>query len=111
MAFRTPRTDLHPPSISRTFTDFTNDIPLCDQSEPTLATNPAGAPAPDINHLPSSVFVNAAAADVFAWEDILGNANSITFDAAFVGELPFTIVSIDSTTTVTSVTVSWHPEA
>lgn len=111
MALRTPRTDLHPAPIQRTFTSFAAQIVLADQLEPSLTTSPNGAPGSGINHLPSTVFVHADAADVFAWTDILGNANSITFAVAYTGPLPFTIRTIETSTTVVAVTCAWHPEA
>lgn len=111
MSLRSPRTDLHPSSIQRTFTSFGSQIVLADQLEASGALSPNGAPAAGINHLPSNVFIHADAADVFAWTDLLGNANSITFAVAFTGELPFTIKTIETTTTVVAVVCSWHPEA
>lgn len=114
MALRTPRTDLHVPSISRTFlaAGLGAAVVLADQLEPNNSISPAGAPAAGINHLPSSLFVGAAAGQILEWTDALGNANSFTFVAAYTGPLPFTARSIGgAATTVGFITVSWHPEA
>jgi len=115
MALRTPRTDLHVPAISRTFTtaDYgAADIALADQLEPNNSVSPAGAPAAGINHLPSVLFLVAEAGQALSWEDILGNINTITFVAPFYGTLPFTARIIRGPeTTAASVTASWHPEA
>jgi hypothetical protein len=119
MALRTPRTDLHPASISRTFTTAGAQIVLADQSEASNVVSPAGAPAAGIDHLPSTVLLLApAAGGAFVWKDILGNSNTITFPAVTAGNtptlvaLPFTLASIEAGTAAGFiVTCSWHPEA
>lgn len=112
MALRTPRSDLHPASASRTFTSFVAQIVLADNLEPNLSASPNGAPAAGFNHLPTTLFVVVTGAQVFAWRDAWGNLNSITFSAAgYTGALPFTAATIETATNVTSVTASWLPEA
>lgn len=100
MALHQPRADLHAPPFSKTFTDFSADLSLHDTSAPSNA-----------QHLPASIFVIAEAGDDLVFEDALGVSNTLTFTAGFYGTLPFTIAVITATTTtVTSVTASWHPE-
>jgi hypothetical protein len=100
MALSQPRADLHAPPFSKTFTDFTADLVLHSTSAPANA-----------QHLPASIFVIAEAADVLAFLDANGQSNTLAFTAGFYGTLPFTIATItNTTTTVTSVTASWHPE-
>lgn len=120
MALRTPRTDLHPASISRTFTTAGAQIVLADQLEPSLtASPPSGAPAAGINHLPSTIFLlPPVGGGAFVWLDVLGNTNTFTFPAAaatFIPTpvaLPFTMKSIEAGTAAGFVvTASWHPEA
>lgn len=116
MSLRTPRTDLHPASISRTFTTAGAQIVLADQQEPNNSVSPGGAPAAGINHLPSTLLVIlAAAGGTLTWLDILGNSNTLTFAANTVPVpvvLPFTAKSIEaSSTNGTQITASWHPEA
>lgn len=116
MALRTPRTDLHPASVSRTFTTAGAQIVLADQNEPSGAVSPAGAPAAGINHLPSTLCVIlAAAGGTLTWLDLLGNSNTLTFAANAVPvpiTLPFTAKSIEaSSTNGTQIVASWHPEA
>ena len=101
MALQTPRTDLHPPCYSVTFTSFGSAINLHTKSAST------GVPQ---DAMPSSLFIVAEAADVLIFKDVLGVSNSITFASAFYGTLPFTASTIETSTTVTSVTASWHPE-
>lgn len=106
MGLVTVASDKYPPSITKTFTTFTAALTL---HEATGRTSTGAAPA-GINHLPSSIFVIAEAGDVLAYKDAKDVANVLTFTAAFYGTLPFTIAEITETsTTVTSVTASWHP--
>jgi hypothetical protein len=112
MAIRSPRIDLHPPCISRTFNDFASPIVLADQAEPTLAASPNGAPAEDINHLPSSIFVVCTTSGTITWTDALGNSNTTAALPTGAYPLPFTMRTIESVSSfVGSITVSWHPEA
>lgn len=111
MSLRSPRTDMHPATISRTFVPAAAQIVLADQLEASGATSPAGAPGPGIDHLPTSLFIVASAGKVFAWTDIFGTVNSLTFAAGYTGPLPWSARTIESTTNVEFVTVLWHPES
>lgn len=116
MALRTPRTDLHPPTISRTFVTAGAQIILADQLEPSGELSPAGAPMAGVNHLPSSVFVlSPAGGGTLVFLDAFGNSNSIVYPANATGgphTLPFVFRSIEAGTTAGfSITVSWNPEA
>lgn len=100
------RSDQYAPSITKTFTDFSAALTL---HEATGKTATGAAPA-GINHLPASVFIIAEAGDVLVYKDSKGTSNTLTFASGFYGALPFTIAEItETTTTVTSVTVAWHP--
>ncbi len=106
MALTAPRSDLYAPCISKTFTTFSAVQTL--HVEPTKLST--GAAPAGINHLPSSIFVKAAAADVLEFTDALGVTNTLTFVRAFDGTLPFTCAALTANTTVDSVTASWNPE-
>jgi hypothetical protein len=118
MSLRSPRTDLHPAPISRTFT-LTNggaSVTVADQLEASLATSPAGAPAAGINHLPSTLWLVVTTAGTFVYADILGNVNTTASIAVGAYQLPFTLKSIGDPggtqgTLVGSLTCTWHPEA
>jgi hypothetical protein len=108
VSLSSPRYDLHPPCLSRTFTSFAAQVVLANNVSNSV---PNGAPVnSNINHLPASIFVVAEAGDTFAFTDVLGNVNSMTFVAPFYGTLPFTAATIETTTDCPFVTVSWNPE-
>jgi hypothetical protein len=114
MALRTPKTDLHPSTIQRTFlaAGLATAVVLADQLEASGATSPAGAPGPGIDHMPSAMFVGAGAGQILEWTDLLGNANSFTFVAAYTGPLPWSARTIGGgATNVAFLVVLWHPEA
>lgn len=118
MSLRSPRTDMHPASISRTFalTSGGATVTVADQLEASGATSPAGAPAAGINHLPSTLWLVVATAGTFIWADILGNVNTSASLAVGVYILPFTLKAIGDPggtmgTVVGSLTATWHPEA
>lgn len=104
------RSDQYAPCLTKTFSTAASSFAAkLTLHEATGKTATGAAPA-GINHLPASIFVEAEAADVLAWKDAFGVANVKTFTGAFVGTLPFTIAEItETTTTVVSVTVAWHP--
>jgi hypothetical protein len=104
MGLVSKRTDRNAPAITKTFTTFAAAQVL---HEATGSTATGAAPA-GINHLPSSIYVKAAAADVLEYIDALGVTNSLTFVRAFDGTLPFVFASLTTNTTVDSVTVAWH---
>lgn len=105
MALRSVRSDQFAPCVSKTFTSFGAAQVL---HEATGSTATGAAPA-GINHLPASIFVIAEAGDVLVFTDAFAVSNTLTFTSGFYGALPFTIASITATsTTVTSVTASWH---
>ena len=60
--------------------------------------------------LAGDIAIVAEAGDVLVYTDVLAVSNSITFANGFYGTLPFTAATIETSTTVTSVTASWHPE-
>ncbi len=99
-----PATDLHfPPSWSKTFTSFVAQVVLS-------GTGATSAPVP-IEHMPCQVLVVYAPADVFAYTDNAGVVNTITFPATATGGallLRAAINTIETTTTVDSVTVFWQ---
>ena len=106
MALITVRSDLHPPGVSKNFTTFAAAQVLhIETGKTATAAAPAG-----INHLPSSIYVKAAAADVLEYKDVLGNTVSLTFVRAFDGTLPFVFSELTANCTVDSVTVAWHVE-
>ncbi len=119
MSLRTPRTDLHPAPIERTFVlPGAAPVVLADQLEPSGATSPAGAPGPGINHLPSRIWAVIATAGTLVWTDILGNVNTTAQLPVGVFELPFTFKGIGDTvggvtvgTAIGTLTAAWHPEA
>lgn len=104
MGLRSARSDLFTPAITKTFTSFAAALVL---HEATGTTATGAAPA-GINHLPATIFVKAAAADVLEYLDALGVTNTVTFVRAFDGTLPFTCAAITTNTTVDSVTAAWH---
>lgn len=112
MALRSPRTDLHPSSIQRTFVlPVAGTTPLADTLEPSNALSPAGAPAAGIDHLPSTLWLVVSTTGTFIWTDILGNVNTSGALPVGVFELPFTIKTIEVGTAIGTLTASWHPEA
>lgn len=103
---RQPRTDQVPPGYSvKTFTSFAAAQVLHEDSA-HLAT---GAAPTGVRHLPSSIYVQAAAGDVLEFIDQLGNTSSMTFVRAFDGTLPFIFAALTTNTTVDAVTCAWHP--
>lgn len=106
MALRSVRSDQYAPCLSKTFTTFSAALTLHEETGKTAT----GAAPAGINHLPASLFIVAEAGDVLAYKDVFAVANVITFTSAFYGAVPFTAASItETTTTVTSITASWHP--
>lgn len=101
---RQPRSDQIAPAISKTFTSFAAAQVLHEDAA-HLAT---GAAPTGIRHLPSSIYVQAAAGDVLEFIDQLGNTVAITYVRAFDGTLPFVFASLTTNTTVDAVTASWH---
>jgi hypothetical protein len=111
MALRSPRTDLHPSSIQRTFTlPVAGSTPLADQLEPSNVVSPVGAPAANINHLPSDLHLIVGTTGTFVWTDLLGNSNTVTYPVG-VFNIPYTFRTIEVGTAIGTLTVSWHPEA
>jgi hypothetical protein len=101
MAARSPRDDQRPPMLHRRFTSFTSDIDLA-------VSTPVGS---GITHLPCYIVVEAGAADVFAFKDVLGNAAQWTYAAAAVdGHRLSPAVIVGTTTDVVSVTAFWESE-
>lgn len=101
MALTSVRSDLHSPQLALTFTTFAAQRVLHDGG----ASCPTG-----IQHLPDGLWINAAAADVLAFKDVLGVTNTITFAAAFYGFIRVAATTLETTTTCDSVTVLWQVE-
>lgn len=118
MSLRTPRTDLHPAPISRTYTLTSGGatVTVADQTEASGAQSPAGAPAAGINHMPSTLWLVVATAGTFIWTDLLGTVNTTASIAIGTYVLPFTLRTIGDPlgtmgTVVGTLTASFHPEA
>lgn len=119
MALRTPRTDLHPAPIERTFVlPGAAPVVLADQLEPNNSLSPAGAPAAGINHLPSKIWVVITTTGTLVWTDNLGNVNTTAALPVGCFELPFTFKAIGDSvggvtvgTAIGTLTAAWHPEA
>jgi hypothetical protein len=119
MSLRSPRTDLHPSSIQRTFVlPGAAPVVLADQLEPNNTVSPAGAPAANINHMPSTIWVVVTTTGTLVWTDLLGNVNTTAALPVGAFELPFTFKAIGDSvggvtvgTAIGTLTASWHPEA
>ncbi len=98
------RSDTHKPCVSKVFTTFAAAQVLHEDSV-HLAT---GAAPDGIRRMPTALFVVASAADVLIWKDSQGASSTLTFTAAYTGPLPFTAASVETSTTVKALVVSWN---
>jgi hypothetical protein len=103
MALHPVRSDLYPPNRCKTFA-----LPVVTSPTTLHTAGTAGSPA-DVNHLPSTVYLNVTTGGTFVFTDVLGTSNTITF-AAGTYVLPFTCTTVTTGTAVGTMTVSWHPE-
>lgn len=112
MALDTTRKDQHTPCLARTVTTAGAQIVLADATSSPLATNPQG-----VNHLPAAVWVSTTVTGNLVVLDANGTSNTIPTVAPAAATpgipflLPFTIKSIEATTTAGYViTACWNPE-
>lgn len=93
------RSDCYAPLLSLTFTTFASTRTLHDGG----SSCPTG-----VSYPPCGLFVNAAAADVLSYKDLLGVVNTITFAAAFCAYLPIAVTTLETATTCDSISVYWQ---